>query len=327
MMPSTLTSGAWIEAIDTHYLSEYLPGGGSSVKFAVCAAGVDPYQTASELRMRAAERGFLVADIDAARTKAHMIEHVFGRISDQIPWQTVVDRILLRFARQNQWVTPDAFSDEGIVEQIDRLNPIGTQQVSVVFQREISEGLLLNRRLAKDFRLAMLWLARERLLGSYGGSETYRKITDWLGGRIRLITELKQYQIFSKITRANARHFLGSLLVMLRAAGFPGLVVTLNGFRLLEAQRQSDDSVHYTKAALFDAYEVFREFIDGTDELEGFLFSAFVPAAFLDIADKKGRGLAVYEALLYRVYDEVRSQTHVNPLTALARLSNLEVAP
>ena len=325
-MPGTLTSGEWLNAIDQHYLSEYLPAGGSSVKFAVCAENIEPARIAADLRSRAAAQGFLVAEIDATQTKVHMIEQIFGRIADQMPWQAVIDRTLLRFARNNEWKTPAEFSDEGVVAQLESLNQLGAQQVSLVLQRDLGQSVFLNRRLAKDFRLAMLWLARERLKSSFQGSATYQQITAWLGGRIRLISELKQYQIFSKVTRANARHLLGSLLVMVREAGFSCLVVTLNAVRLLDSQRTQDGTLNYTKAALFDAYEVFREFVDSTDELDGLLFATFVPPAFLDISNERGRGLAVYPALLYRVYDEVRSQRHANPLTALVRISNTELA-
>ncbi len=326
-MAESFTSGEWVDAINQHYLAEYLPAGGSSVKFACCYTGVEPGEVAARLQSQAKEQSFLVAEIDAAQTKVHMIEQIFGRIADQIPWPAIVDRTLMQFAKENQWRTPETFSGEGVVEQLARVNQLDSQQVSLVLQQQIGQHILCNRKLAKDFRLALFWLARERLKSGLSGTATYQHVTDWLGGRIRLISELKQYQIYNKVARANARHLLGSLLVTLRATGYPGLVVTLNGFRLLETQRILDGSLNYTKAALFDAYEVFREFIDSTDELDGLLFSIFVPQEFLDVANKRGRGLVIYDALLFRVYDEVRGQQHANPLTALTRISDpLEMA-
>lgn len=323
-MPETLTSAEWLDAIDRHYFSEYLPAGGSSVKFAVCFPGVDHIDLATRLRSRAATRQFLVADIDASLTKVHMIEQIFSRVADRIPWHTIVDRLLLKYARDNQWMVPDSFSIEGVVERLDQLNQLGSQQVSLVLQRQISERILLNRELAKDFRVAMYWMTRARLGAGLKGTATHQHLTDWLGGRIRLISELKQYQIFSKVVRANARHLLGSLLVLIREAGYPGLVVTLNGFRLLDSQRANDGSIHYTKAALFDAYEVFREFVDNTDSLDGLFFSVFVPPDFLDIANPRSRGIAVYPALQFRVQDELRSQRHANPLTAMTRIGDAQ---
>lgn len=319
-MPESLTVNEWIEAIDRHYLAEYLPQGGSSVKFAVCYPGTDHRQVATGLRSRAEHRNFLVADIDASLTKVHLIEQVFGRIADQIPWHIVIDRVLARFATDNQWRIPTSFSNDGIVHQLDQLNQLSTQQISLDLQRQINQQILINREFAKDFRVAMYWLARTRLDAPLQGSPTLGQITDWLGGRIRLISELKQYQIFSKITRVNARHLLGSLLVLIRKAGFSGLVVTMDGFRLLDPTKPSDESVRYTKAALFDAYEVFREFVDNTDALDGLLLSILVPQNFL--VDSDPRGLRSYLALHERVQDELRSHKYANPLTAMTRIND-----
>lgn len=316
----TLTAGEWIAAIDQHYFSDYLPAGGSAVKFAVCYPEADPGTIAANLRSQAENRGFLVSDIDASQVKVHMIEQIFGRVADRTPWDRIVDCTLSRFAKDNQWMVPASFSNEGMVEQLASLNHLGSQQVSLALQRQIGERILLSRQLAKDFRVAIHWMARARLDSGLRGTPTYQQLTNWLGGRIRLISELKQYQIFSKVARANARHLLGSLLVMIREAGFPGLVVTIDAARLLDAQRPIDGSIYYTKAALFDAYEVFREFIDSTDTLDGLFFSVFVPPDFLDIANPRGRGIALYPALLYRVYDELRGQGHANPLTTMTRI-------
>lgn len=327
MMSAMLTGNEWVDAMDRHYFAEYVPAGGAAIKFAICYPGVDQRAVANRLRSQGTSRGFLVADIDSTLTKVHLVEQLFGRIADQIPWDEITDRCLAKFARENQWKVPESFLDEGIVDQLDRLNQLGTQQVSLVLQRQIGERILLNRKFAKDFRVAMHWLARARLDSRLRGTETYQQLTDWLGGRIRLISDLKPYQIFNKIVRANARHLLGSLLVWIREAGYAGLIVTLNGFRLLDAQRAEDGSVNYTKAALFDAYEVFREFIDSTDTLDGLFLSVFVPPEFLDVGNPRARSLAIYPALLYRVYDELRSQQFANPLTAMTRLSESSEVP
>jgi hypothetical protein len=70
---------------------------------------------------------------------------------------------------------------------------------------------------------------------------------------------------------------------------------------------------------VLDAYEVLRQLVDGTDELQGCLVVVVCPLEFL--GNEYGRGLAGYQALHMRVYDEVRDQNRVNPLAALIRLS------
>lgn len=169
----------------------------------------------------------------------------------------------------------------------------------------------------------MHWLTRARLEAGIEGEVIRQHLTDWLGGRIGRVGDLRRYQIFTKVNRANARYLLSSLLVWIRDAGFAGLIMIVDGFRLMSGTRATDGSVHYTKASRWDAYEVFREFIDSTDDFEGLLLTIFMPREFITI-DNKSPGLGEYPPLLYRVYDEVRDRHLANPLSALARISNTE---
>lgn len=71
---------------------------------------------------------------------------------------------------------------------------------------------------------------------------------------------------------------------------------------------------------MLDAYEVFRQFIDGLDQLERCLIVVLPDQEFLD-EDFLGRGLGAYQALKFRVYDEVRDRRLANPLGSLIRLA------
>src|ERR1022692_1664451 len=74
---------------------------------------------------------------------------------------------------------------------------------------------------------------------------------------------------------------------------------------------------YYSKAAVLDAYEVLRQFIDATDELRGVLFVAVMPP---ELMTDEARGLPAYSALQLRVADEVRDRRRANPFAALVRL-------
>lgn len=321
-MTGTMTPGEWVDAIDKHYLDDYLPGGGSTVKFIACSPEVRPHAVAECLRLKAEQRGLLVASVDASVTRVHMIEHLVGRIFDQIPWRFLVDKVLTKFARSNHWKVPDSFSEDGVVEQLDHLNGLGTEQISLELQRNISTEILLNRRLSREFRLAMHWLSRSRLKSGADGDHLRQTLMEWLGGRTRLISELRRFEIFTKINRSNARNNFGSLLHFAREAGYPGLVVNLDCYRLLTIDQRSGGALNYSNAAVLDAYQVFREFIDTTDELEGFMLNVFVPMEFIN-RDPRSRGLVKYSALFDRVYDGVRDRVLPNPLSALVRLGEL----
>jgi hypothetical protein len=71
---------------------------------------------------------------------------------------------------------------------------------------------------------------------------------------------------------------------------------------------------------MLDAYEVLRQFIDGTDRLKGCLIVVFAAPEFL-VVEPGSRGLGAYDALRLRVYDEVRDSRLANPMGAMVRLS------
>jgi len=220
----TMTPLEWADAMAHHYLDDYLRAGGSSVKFVACLAGVDAAEPAAMLAADARSDGYLVAHLDASVTKLHFVEQVFGAIADQMPWDDLTLRVLSGFARDSHWSVPERLSDDGFVAQLEAINGLGEAQISMELQRRLGHDVYANRELAKDFRLAMMWLARARLTAGPESDQTNELVTAWLGARVRKISDLRNYQIFTKVHRANARHLLGSLLVWIRLAGYAGLV-------------------------------------------------------------------------------------------------------
>ncbi len=79
--------------------------------------------------------------------------------------------------------------------------------------------------------------------------------------------------------------------------------------------------MHYTKAGRLDAYELLRQFVDATDRLRGLLLVVVPAQEFLDDSPV-GYGIGEYQALYFRVFDEIRDRELVNPMATLVRLSS-----
>lgn len=109
-----------------------------------------------------------------------------------------------------------------------------------------------------------------------------------------------------------------SLCHWLRRADRQGLVLTLDIGRYAADRRAGDGTLYHTTTAAMDAYEVLRQFIDATDELESCFIGVIAPAQFLE--DEK-RGLHRYDPLKLRIWDEVHDRHRANPLSSLVRLS------
>jgi hypothetical protein len=174
--------------------------------------------------------------------------------------------------------------------------------------------------MSQEFRIAMIRLCLDQLNPAGPSPFLSNAVKEWLRGELRLISTLKEALIFQKIARHNARHMLFSLSHWLRINGKSGLVVMLDIRRYLTSTRSKnpDDGFFYSIPALLDAYEVLRQFIDGTDEMEGMLF---IVLASRDFLNDDRRGLNRYDALKLRIWDEVRDKRKQNPLASLVRLS------
>jgi hypothetical protein len=86
-----------------------------------------------------------------------------------------------------------------------------------------------------------------------------------------------------------------------------------------KTKEQQDDSRYYTQAMTLDTYEVLRQFIDATNDIEFCFLVVIAPPPFLRPDDR--RGVYSYDTLRMRIWDEVHDTHQVNPFSTLVRLS------
>jgi len=318
MTPSIQTR-EWLQFMQREYLDSFVNEGGSAVKFAVPQGEGGRPVLADGICRYAEDSGYLVVRVSADETKIHMVDQVFFRIAVQVPWQSLCRRVIEKLAAEQGYAVPS--DDNGpLYVRIANENRIEPNMVRMELRRRLSEQVFKEPKLSKDFRVAMTNFCWAELSGGEDGAKTIQDLTDWLTGRNKAIAAVKPYLIFSRINRTNARYLFESLLRWVRFAGRSGMLVVLDIDRLTVARNPRDEKIYYNKAAVLDAYEVLRQFIDGTDRLEGCFIVVVPDRAFLD-EDVLGRGVAAYQALRNRVTDEVRDRRLVNPLASLVRLA------
>ena len=137
------------------------------------------------------------------------------------------------------------------------------------------------------------------------------------------MSEVKRALIFQKIARHNARHMLFSLAHWLTLAGKSGLLLVLDVARYAEAVRPAERGAgnYYSTSATTDLYEMLRQLIDATDELHACFVGVLVGPDFLQDQDER-RGLRGYQALYFRIWDEVHDRKRENPFSALVRIAS-----
>jgi hypothetical protein len=308
----------WLATVEREYLRDFVGAGGAAVKLAVTLPPLGADDVRTPLQRLAAEYGYCYAAVDSATTKLHMIDHLFHAVARQLDWDALAHdyvRALLAANGHAVPAEPDAFEYGRIAE----LNRYPESELRRDVREWLTDRVYRDYAMAQEFRIAMLRLCQAQLDRGEAVQAEATAIRHWLRGELRLISALKSALIFQKIARHNARDMFFSLAHWLRLVGRQGLVLALDITRYTAGRRPSepDGTLYHTTAAAMDAYEVLRQFIDSTDELEACFVAVTAPPEFLE--DER-RGLAKYDALRLRVWDEVRDRYRANPLSSLVRL-------
>ena len=309
----------WIAVIQREYLQQYVREGGSAVKFAVGCEDVDLSQLSAQLRVMAQQEDFLVVNADAKTTKVHLIDLLFHEIARQIDWDDLAYQFLKRLLAENHCQTPESASDCHWAF-LATLNGRDEAELKRDVNSWLEGALYRDYHMSLEFRLAMMQLCLARLEPTGTTSKLAISIKSWLRGELRQISALKEALIFQKVTRNNARYLITSLTHWIRLIGKRGLVVSMDiaAFLKSKSSKQASSGLSYTASAVLDAYEMLRQFIDGTDEIEGLLMVVMTPFEFLT---NQRLGLNRYEALKLRIWDDVRDKYRQNPLAPMIRLS------
>lgn len=319
-MTAELNPSVWLQYLDDEYLAEFIKDGGASVKFIV---PLDPQardEVVSGIDERASAQNFLTARVDSSVTRIHLMDQLFFQVAKQIPWKRLARIALNQLALQDGYLVPKEI-DGGYTRSLALANDLDPDFMRGELRRHVSSSVFRRRTLAKDFRIAMSQLCLAQLAGGTDEETTEEAIVQWLTGETRSIGAVKPYQIYTRINRTNARFLFESLLDWIRFAGYSGLVVQLDTARFTVARNPRDGFLYYTNASRLDGYELLRQFVDATDRLRGFLLVVISPPEFLDDSPQ-GIGIGQYQALFFRVFDEIRDRQLVNPMAALIRVSS-----
>ena len=317
-MTATITPAKWSEFIRQEYLEGFVRDGGAAIKF--CVPIQEHTRTAiwNALSALGRELGYIVVETDAGVTKINLIDQLFFHAARQIDWPGLAERVINRLCEREGYKLPDP-SQRPFYERVAERNGIDLNIAKINLERALGEEVSEQPELAKDFRTAMTQLCLAQMRGGADAPLIAQALIEWLTGRSPNISAVKRYQIFTRITRTNARHMLESLLRWVVLAGYSGTIVLLDLARLGVAKNPRDDRIYYSRAMLYDAFEVLREFIDSTDRLTHCLIAVLPDVSFLD--EVSGRGIALYDALKLRITDDVRAREVVNPMAALVRVS------
>src|SRR5579875_371718 len=199
----------WLDLMDKEYLGDFIVNGGAAVKFVVADEGTSDLLK-EHLTDQAAKHGLVLANVDSAIVKLHMIQDVFFAVSGQISWEADAQRFVEGLFQRQGYRWPSAGQPVALAE-IAEANKVDATIMRREFNRWLTADLMNDTSMAQDFRIAVMQLCLNRLAPAGHGGEQVAPILQWLRGELRMLSALKNANIYSRITRHNARAMLGSL--------------------------------------------------------------------------------------------------------------------
>src|SRR5438105_587778 len=142
----------WLGFLQQEYLDSFVQDGGSAVKFAVALDDDARVYLGDHLGRCAEERGYLVVRVSAANTRVHMIEQVFFRIAEQVPWQLVSQRVIAKLAAEEGYA-PASDAEGPLFRRIAEENRVEPDFLLMELRRKLATEVLQQPNLAKDFRV------------------------------------------------------------------------------------------------------------------------------------------------------------------------------
>lgn len=318
MTDGAILAAEWTEFLDVEYLSEYIPQGGSAVKFAVCETEAADL-LANSLLAAGARRNYAAVMLRAEDFRAHMPQDVYCQIAAQLDWRGLVRERILRLAADASLATEGIATagNDDLFGSLTKKNRITRQEVVQEVQKQISAQVYRRRSMTRNFRVAMTELCRAEN-ATDGTPYTAGPVLDWLTGREKRASVVRPFFIYGTIDRTTARGMFESTLHWLRDCGQAGLIVLLDNRRVLTTPNPKDGLKYYTRMMVLDHYEVLREVIDDIDRLPGLLLVVTTDAAFVQAGKRSYRE---YQALAMRIMNDVRDERRQNRAAALVTVS------
>jgi hypothetical protein len=313
-LPYRLSADEWLRIVDDDYLRGYIRRGGATVKLVVAEQQTRQH-VATVLLDYARRADFVTAEVDARTCKVHLVHNLLNHIAEDVDWPALA-RDVVRRGLTDRALPPPSGEVLDLQEIADQ-HGLDLTLVRREMQQMLTERIYKNSELVREMRLAAVQLCLAAAEGTDQAAAMSQNIRDWFCGDLRLVGALKPALIFQKVNRHNARGLLNSLGSWVRLAGKSGLVVVMDITRYLEPASDPADGFRYPKSATIEAYEVVRQFIDGTDEMVGTML-VFLTGS--DFQTDPLRGMRTYDALRLRLYDDVRDRSRPNPLSPLVSL-------
>ena len=288
-----------------HYLSNYIPEGGSKIKFVTGRSGSGKTHLAQCLLAESSAMGFLTVAVSAKEVWLHDFREVYLEILRQCDIERVLSGCAGQIMRE-MGCDPSALKEgqtflDYLVEKGEG-DAISRGEIRSALRRLFTRNPLLDNGFASCCSLLTGGIlghpvlepaSRELLLAYLNGDKTIKL------SQLRLLGFTP-----SRITKYNARYLLRSLTEVVHLAGYAGLMVVVDDLDVL-VERSAGSAIRYTKLRREDTYESIRQPIDDIDNMRHVMFLFCFDRVLMD---DENYGVKSYQALWLRIQNEVVSR-------------------
>ncbi len=284
------------------YLKEFIPFGGSKIKFITGLSGSGKSHTLYTLSSIATKLNYITASFSAHDIWLHDFKDVYLEILRQgdlpklleICSHKIIEAMGFDYKEIPQGMTfIDFLGQQGLADGITRRE----------IRLQLKNMFLDNPLLDNNFALACSLLCGGILGHPFLEPLSRQLLLSWLSGdkTIKVSTLRPLGLAPTRITKFNARHMLRSLAEVVRLSGHTGLFVSIDNLEVL-VEKSSLEAIRYTKMRRDDTYESIRQLIDDIDSFHNIMFVFTFDRVLLDDENK---GLKSYQALWMRIQNEV----------------------
>lgn len=298
------------------YLEEYIPFGGSKIKFVTGRSGSGKTYLLQLMTRLAKHGNYRAVSFSARDIWLNDFKEIYFEVLKQCDLMECLKGCSRKIVMQM------GYSYEEIPEGLTFMDYLSGENMGDALTRreirtQLKEMFLDNPLLDNNFALACSMLTGSLLGYPVMEEQSKSVLMGWLlGDRTVKLTQVRTLGLSpSRITKYNARHMLRSLAEVVHMGGYAGIFVAVDDLDIL-VSRSSLELLHYTKMKREDTYESIRQLIDEIDSLKHLMF---VFAFDRSLMDEENTGLKSYQALWMRIQTEVHGE-HFNRFSDIVDL-------
>ena len=284
------------------YLQEYIPAGGSKIKFITGRKGCGKTHISRLLLDDAVQEGYITVSFSAKDVWLHDFREIYLEILRQCDLAKILQGCADQIIREMGY-DPDDVPANGtfmdLLAQKQEADAISKSTIRSILRSWFTKNPLLDNMFAGCCSLLIGGLLghpvleqsnKELILAFLHGDKTVK------------LSQIRALGLApARITKYNARHLLRSLAELIKISGKKGLLTAIDDMEIL-MNRGSGEGLHYTKLRREDTYESIRQLIDDIDSMRYVMFLMIFDR---DLMDDESYGLKSYQALWMRIQSEV----------------------